>query len=496
MALSDAIPGNRRATKVAVKVSFNSAGGVGAGNVPQKIGLVGVGNTGSVYSSDSLLVTNSAIVAQTYGFGSQLHLASIRLFPDSSKDVLKGTEVTIYPLQENSSTSPATSDIEVLTPATSTGAIGGDISGIDIPTVIITKGDTVEIIASNLTDAINSVLNVPVVAVFLAGVVTLTAKYGGESGNDITASLNGGAGTGVTFTIADFESGAGDPVIPGDLGFNNRWETMVVNTLSSLNTDALDVLDSYGQARRDPSVNKPFVCFSGTSEIDLTTLINFGNSRKFDFTNSIVNVPDSPDLPCQIAADSASIIAAIANTDPAVAYIQNKMQTTSGDANLQFDGDEIDLLLKAGITYTTQESNISLMGDVVTLYHPDGEKNPPYRYVINLVKLSQLIYRLTIEFNRPIFDGGWLGAPLIKSGTTSKNPNARSVSSAISAAAAIVEVLGYDAILTDTETTIPLIQGEIDDSNSDRMNLLIPVTLSGTVRIISMNVPFSFFTGA
>jgi phage tail sheath gpL-like len=55
----------------------------GAGRVrflPQRIALIGQGNTASTYSTDKQQIASAAQAATLYGYGSPLHLAALMLF--------------------------------------------------------------------------------------------------------------------------------------------------------------------------------------------------------------------------------------------------------------------------------------------------------------------------------------------------------------------------------------------------------------------------------
>lgn len=358
--------------------------------------------------------------------------------------------------------------------------------------VVYTTGAAAESIVAALAPRINAAFGLPVTASPASAVLNLTSKFAGESANELTISVKANTGDGFTYVITDPTGGAGDPLIPVDLGFNLVWETLVVNTLVSTNSNALDNLQFYGEGRIDPVVGKRFIAFTGSTSDDFTSLRILADSRRLDQVNALVVVENSVDLSGQIAADAAGIVARIANNNPATGYVGLEMQTTPGEVSAQFDTAQRDALFKNGVTYTYQQNNVQLLGDVATFYHPIDDPENAFKNVVNLQKLNQVNYRLLLEFDRDVDDDGWRRAALIEDADASSNRASRKPQTARAAAAAVCTALGDEGILKLTSVTNPLIEAEIDPVNADRININVPVILSGTARIFSIDNIFSF----
>ena len=76
---------------------------LGAGQVqflPQRIALIAQGATASVYSTDKAQITSAVDAANTYGFGSPIHLMAQQLFP-ANGDGVGVVPVTVYPLVDD-----------------------------------------------------------------------------------------------------------------------------------------------------------------------------------------------------------------------------------------------------------------------------------------------------------------------------------------------------------------------------------------------------------
>ena len=110
MSISTAVDVSAVARVVGIKTEFKDLRGGGILYLPQRVGIIGQGNSLSVYSNDKAQVTSALQVAQTYGFGSPLHLAAKQLFPDNGDGV--GTiPVTVYPLDDAGTGVASTGDV-------------------------------------------------------------------------------------------------------------------------------------------------------------------------------------------------------------------------------------------------------------------------------------------------------------------------------------------------------------------------------------------------
>lgn len=83
----------------------------------------------------------------------------------------------------------ATVVLTVTGEATETGTVNLYIGRTRIRAVVV-NGDDVATVASSIKDAINADLTLPLTATAAAGVVTLTARHKGLSGNEIPVTLN------------------------------------------------------------------------------------------------------------------------------------------------------------------------------------------------------------------------------------------------------------------------------------------------------------------
>jgi outer membrane receptor protein involved in Fe transport len=158
---------------------------------------------------------------------------------------------------------------------------------------------------------------------------------------------------------------------------------------------------------------------------------------------------------------------------------------------MQWDDIQRNQAIKAGCSTVEVRDGVINIGDVVTFYAPTGEDPPAYRDVVDIVRLQNIIYNIDSIFSQK----EWAAAPLIPDGQPTANPNARKPSSAKAAMAGMVDKLGLAAILSDPKASKKLITAVISSINPKRLDVDVPVWLSGNSKIKSTTLRFSFFFG-
>lgn len=215
--------------------------------------LLGHANTGAAIESDSLVLMPSADYAtQICGAGSQL----ARMVAAYRKTDPFG-ELYVIAVSEPAAGAAATYTLTVTGAATASGTVNVYIGRTRIQATVV-SGDDVEAVASSIKDAINADPTLPVIASSAAGVVTLTARHKGLSGNEIPVVLNyygyGGGEVlpaGVAVAIAAGAAGTGAPVLNGaiaamaDEPFDYIGHPF--NDLASVNAFASEMNDTSGR---------------------------------------------------------------------------------------------------------------------------------------------------------------------------------------------------------------------------------------------------------
>ncbi len=488
MGISTAIDANAIARVVGIKPEFVNRRQAGAGSLPQRVAIIGQGSSASTYALTPAIVTSAQQVGELVGFGSPLHLAALQVLPPNGDGV--GTiPVTIYPLEDDASGAAAAGDITPAGAQTVAASYVVRVNNIDSAAFTIDVGDAVADICTAMAAAINAVLEMPVTAAATATEVDVTAKWEGVSSNDLSLSVVGSTTAGTTFAFTQPTGGLVNPDVDDALNqIGNVWETMVINCMEPTDTATLEKIRVVGDGRWGATVRKPFVAFTGAATNTVSTV---SDGRKTDRVNAFALVDNSTDLPLTIAARQVARIASRANNNPARDY--GGMQATglyAGGAAPLYPAREA--LVAAGSSTSTVEDGVVVLSDIITFYHPTGEADPPYRYVVDIVKLQNIIYHVGLIFESQ----DWNGAPLIPDDQPTVNRAARTPRAAKAAVGTMLDNLGLAAIISAPEVAKKGVLAEISSSNPKRLDIVIPVQLSGNTNIISTDIEFGFFFGS
>jgi phage tail sheath gpL-like len=477
-----------------IDAQFRDLRGGAAQFLPQHIGIVGQGQTDAVYPLTPYRITSATQAAARYGFGSPIHLAALQLFPPTGGGV-GSIPVTVYPLVEDGEGVAASGSITPPGEVDDTASYWVRIAGILSAPFIVEAGDSPTAISQNMSQAINGVLEMPCGSSPSSppGSLELTAKWAGDSGNDIVVEVLTSTGApATTFTVVQPTGGLNDPDIsPALARLGNTWVTMIINALGPDNTAALDALSQVGEGRWGQLVRRPFVAFRGSAETGPT--VPSEGTRTTDRVNCQLVAPGSVNLPVQIAAAQVREIAKVANDNPPTDYGSRAVRgLLPGADGEQWDYTVRDAAVKAGCSTVELKNGLVTISDVVTMYRPAGEVPPAYRYVVDIVKLMNIIYNLDLEFSNP----QWDGAPLIPDGQATVNPNARKPSTAKAAVCRILDSLALEAIISDPKTAKANTFSSINSQNPKRLDVQTTVQLSGNSNIISVDLFFGFYFGA
>ena len=492
MSISDAVDLSAVARVLGIKTEFVNLLGGGVVLLPQRVALIGQGSSSAVYSNDKARVTSAVEVGNLYGYGSPLHLAAQKLLP-ANGDGLGTVPLTVYPLDDDASGVASAGDITPSGAQTEAASYVVRVNNIDSQAFVIPVSATVAARTALITAAINAEIDLPITAVDGTTVVDTTAKWEGTSSNDIVIEVIGSTTAGTSFAITQHTGGLVNPDVDDALALvGNVWETMLINCMEIADTTTLDKFQVFGDGRYGALVRKPPVVFTGITEVSPTAAIAISDARKTDKINSQIPEPGSNDLPFVVAARAIARIAVRANNNPPFDY--GSLQATGlvpGADGDQWDYTERDLAVKGGSSTIEVKDGVVNISDTVTFYHPTGDPTPAYRYVVDIVKLQNIIFNLDLIFSAP----EWDGAPLIPDDQATSNPAAKKPKSAVAAVAALVDSLALNAIISDPETAKTSIQAEIDSQNPKRLNLTVTVQLAGNTNIISVDLDFGFFFG-
>ena len=466
----------------------------GVANLPQQIMVVGQGSTASAgYSTAPKRFFNALDVANDYGFGSPLHLAVRELFPPGGFPNVGTIPVYVFPLDDAGSGVASAGGIAMLGTQLTTEQYTVIVNGIRSEPFAILKDALASTVAASMVTAINAVLEMPVIATDNLGVLEFVSKWAGASANDIYVEVEG-VDSGITFTVTQATSGAVNPDVTDALGQAdpNLWYTMGINCLEIADEVALDAYEQFGVGRLASIIQRRMTWWTGNTIVDPILASAVADTRKTDQINGQRPNPGSPNLPLMVCAREVAVTAVVANNNPARDYGSILAQGLApGAVTDQWTYAEQDAALKRGSSTINLVDGVVNIADTVTFYHPTGDLNPAYRYLKDIVKLSNFIFNVSLAFNNP----KWDGAPLIPDEQPTENKSAKKPKDAVAEMWKIIDSAGLKAWISDPETAKKATQAAIDDTNPNRLDIATTIQISGNTNIISVDINWGFFFG-
>ena len=492
MAISTAVDQSAVARVVGIKTEFKDLRGGQITYLPQRIAVLAQGSTASTYSTTKAQVTSAFDAGSTYGFGSPIHLAVKQLLPANGDGV--GTiPVTVYPLVDDGSGVAASGTITPSGTQTVSAAYRVSVNNILSEQFVIAAGAAVADITAAITTAVNAVLDMPVVATDNTTSVGIEAKWAGESSNDLYVEVIGSTTAGTTFAVVQPTGGLVNPDISSAIAqIGDVWETMILNCLNVSDTTTLDLLSTLGEGRWGALTKKPLVAICGNTATTVANATAVSDARPTDRTNVQLVAPGSKDLPFAVAARQLARIAVVANNNPPRDYgSQQATGLTPGADGDQWTYLDRDEAVKKGSSTIEVRDGVVNISDVVTFYHPAGDPNPAYRYLVDIVKLQNIIFNLNLLFAT----AEWDGAPLIPDDQPTTNRSAKKPKMAVATVAGALDSLGLEAIISDPATAKANTVAGINAQNPKRLDVSTVVQLSGNANIISVDLNFGFYFG-
>jgi len=485
---------NTIARVIGIETTFRDLRGGNVLFLPQRVAIIAQGNTLSSYSLDKRQILSRKEAGDTYGYGSPIERIANQLFPVNG-DGVGVTPVTVYPLEDNASGVAAAGSIDAAgTTQTETKTYTIKINEIATLQFTIPATTVPDAALDIMKTAIDAIIEMPVVTgVVAAGSLPLTAKWEGETGNDIFIEIEGEA-SGLTFTVNQPTSGAANPDVQDALDLiGNVWETMIINGMNYDDDASLDKYETFGEGRWGALVKKPLVAVTGTTEATLATLTAITDARKTDRTNIFLPAPGSNELPFVVAARAVARAAVLASENPPQDYAGQKLTGLEPGADSdQWNYIERNDAVTKGLSAIELIDSVVEMSDTVTCYHPDGEPIPAYRYLVDIVRLQNIIFNINLIFNAD----EWKGAPLLNDDDPTINRTAKKPKDALAAVATLADQLGLNAIIADPDFTKDNSTADINSGNPKRLDVVIKVKLSGNTNVISIDLEFGFNFGS
>ena len=462
---------------------------------------------------------NSNDVAIVYGFGSPLHRMAMKLFPEDGN----GSKVETYFVSIDGNGTKHKIKLNVLgtpnknftcylrfkelvfeAPADVVGKIAtayqinpakaprkmdlNIFNKVKVPFTIL-KGSTETEILNSIKETIEEYLELP----FTSNTITeeneiineqtqetetitetyfaLISKWKGETANfeidfvdnnnDIITTEN----YGIAFTTEVKEEASGLVNIQNILDCiteEHRFTRIVSQFNDELN---LDRLKDKCMSFRDGLICQYILAYTGrlfrenqliNGVVDIEELKTFGNSRKDDSVNVII-----------------------------AGIYDNELRSLNYN--------ERDTLLKAGISNLEPKVNGGYrIGDLITLYHPEGQKNPLFRYDRDITLIGNIGYDLMTIFRD---SDNWKSIIIVDENLTTNNDSARTIKDIKAELDTRLRLYGKNAWIADVEQAINDSIVELDDTNPNRFNINPNFELSGVGRIYDITNFVGFYFG-
>lgn len=486
--VSTALNQSSRARGVGVQTLFRKAHPGAAVFLPQSLSVVGAVNTASNGIADltDREFTEAAAVGQAFGLGSPLHIAALELFPEDGRASVGSIPVVFHPYE--STATKTDGSITFSGVATGVNTYTVKISG-NVYTV--TLDGTITEVRDALLPILQAAVNEPFT--FTANstdAINLVPKFTGGMVGNIVVEIES---TGYTAAYVAATS-QGNNGFPTDLVDRVRFSkdtllVMCMNAEDGAGTEVRDFLigldNEWSAEQKAPKV----ALFSERpTQGYMDALRNF-RSGLF-LTTGKQGAGASVSNPISIIARAAMRIAVRADSDPAHDYgrlVLDGIELPTQEPNFgQRDAD-----IKDGYSTTEIRDGVLTLSDMVTTYRPENQLDPAYRYLVDVVKLQNIIYNIDLIFNSV----EWDGAPLVPDSQVVTNPRAKQPKKAVAALATLTDTLGNAAIVSDPEGIKPNIIAQINSQNAKRLDICYPPLLGGNANQISVDLKFSFFLG-
>ena len=385
--------------------------------LPQRLVIIGQGNDDVSYSLDKYECDGSAAsVAERYGYGSPLHLAALQLFPAAG--AMATFPVSIVPVKKGDSGFAKAKGTVTITgdASTSAAAIKISIGGLDVQ-VAVAKGTSAADAMAAVVTAVNAEQNRCVSAAVVDDSVELTAKWSGVISNRISLSVEGSI-PGLVIATTAFTGGLGTPDVTAALASLGDvvWETFILDTLdyvdSGVASAQLETFQAWGEGRWSALEKKPVLVAHGCVD-NYATRTAVTDARPSDYINFLIESVGSPELPFVVAARGLLDIMTTADSNPAQNYKGTLTGLKRGSDTAQENYNVRNMAVMKGASTNITNGSVAELNDIITFYHPAGSgKFPVRRYVVDAVKVANIVYNLRLITEADEIKG----APLVPDG--------------------------------------------------------------------------------
>jgi phage tail sheath gpL-like len=455
--------------------------------IPQIILFFGQYNSGKTPTNNvAVRVYGVSDLIAAAGRGSMAALIAAKIFP---------TFLAVYWVPVADGTTAAVTTTVVNGACTTAGVISLYVAGqrLQIPVAL---SDTAIAIGTNITNAINAALDLPVTASGSTATSSITARNKGIWGNDMTLKMDIQAGdlaaeptiTG-GITLNAFTTGAGNPDITAALAaLGDTWYTKLIIPYNDAGTTT--AVAAAGTARDDPGVKRPFKAIFGnimTSANFISALAGY-NSTWMDF----YPVEASPSIPFEIAAAAAIAYAERDQGTPGRTGAGLLLDGIRAGAVANWTGATREAVVAAGgCTTTWDATGVVRINDCFSTYktNSQGAADPLYGPSEVVCNIQVKVYSLDTLFSSDPFISGIVVDDKAVTGVAYA---IRPKTCKAYIIRLIDELWVPNALTKNRDDVVAGIVSEIDGANPSRINNFIPDVFTSGLRIIANKLAWSF----
>ncbi|MBB6236493.1 phage tail sheath gpL-like [Pedobacter sp. AK013] len=503
--ISSAIGLERKSRVSGYKINRGNFSNV-TSNLPQIIIVLGeanIANQGSL-SLIAKEITSADKAGQLYGYGSPIHQI-MRILRPAGSDGIGGIPTIVIPQLSDVGATQTTHIWTITGTATKNATHFIRIAGRDSLDFVdysfaVSIGDTPTQIATKITAAVSSVLGSPVIATFVAGVLTLKTKWKGATSAELkTAISNNGIDAGVSYAQTTVTAGAGSVDLAGAFAqFGENWYTTVINPYGTAQLAALEAFngipdDEAPTGRYQGRIFKPFMAFFGstlTSADDIKAITDAAG-RIDQVTNVLCPAPGSEGFSWEAAANMVLLFARIMQDTPHLdvsgKYYPDMPVPVSGLIGDMSDYNVRDMLVKSGSSTVSFENGKYQVEDLVTTYHPEGETPLQYSYARNLNLDWNVKDAYTLLEKNHVRDH-----VLLRDDQVTQVQNAIKPKEWKSVLYDLFDDLSEKALINEPAFSKSSLRVQISDTNPDRFESFFRYKRTGVARIVSTDAEAGF----
>jgi phage tail sheath gpL-like len=419
------------------------------------------------------------------GLGSMLERMVTAFFAVNTTQLLY-----ILPIPDPAAGVKATGTIAITSPPTASGVLTIYIAG-QVVNVTVNSTDVATAIATNLAAAINATPELPVVATASTNTVTLTCRWFGLTGNDITlipnyyGVVNGEAfPAGVNVTITPMASGTGNPAFVNAIA---NIQVLEFDYVGMPYTDVASV-NSWGNEYGFQSggrwnfTRQQYGFIVNSMRNTFSNLITTGLTMNTPVVSTMAIEPLAPSPIWEWAAAYCGL-AALAFTDDPARPLQTLPFTGILPASLQnrFSQANINNLTNGGFaiqSVLTNTTAIIMREQTNYQFNSFGQGDTAFGLLTVLATLSELLRRMKSSITSK-----YPRMKLVPDGTR-LSPGQAAVTPTDVKAELIAEFIDaeFDGLVADLPDFQANLIVQIDPNNPNKLQVLWPPQLAGQLR--------------